>query len=119
MEKKDLLYLAISSAILTIIWIASNIHHAYATSTIDDTVAAQIAPITPDFDMETIIKLRNRTPISPQENLPKATTTPSPVDASPTEQPITVETPSPTVAEPIQEVEISITPTEEPTQTQP
>jgi hypothetical protein len=102
MKGKELLLIAVSSFILTVIWIASNVYHAYATSTLDSLLQAQIVPIPPTFDMDTIAKIRERTVIVPQSIAP----TPEPQLLSPTPTPIQEElsiTPSPTEA---------ITPTE-------
>ncbi|MEN9407227.1 MAG: hypothetical protein RLZZ455_443 [Candidatus Parcubacteria bacterium] len=65
MKGKELLLIAISSFFLTVIWISSNVYHAYATSTIDSLLKIQTLPIAPNFDMATIEKLKKRSAIVP------------------------------------------------------
>lgn len=65
MKKKDILYIFISSFILTIAWIGFNIHHNMVTSTISDTLQLQIEPITAAFDTAIIDKLKKREKIEP------------------------------------------------------
>lgn len=92
MGKKELLYLTISSFILTIIWISSNVYHAYATSTIDSLLSIQIAPISPEFDMQTINKIRQRIQVTPEDNAtPSETPTPSPSVGEPTITPFSIQ----------------------------
>lgn len=65
MNGKELLFIAISVFSVTLIWIASNVYHAYATSTIDSLLQVHIAPIAPTFDQATIGKLKQRTTVEP------------------------------------------------------
>ncbi|MBI2443094.1 MAG: hypothetical protein HYV40_04285 [Candidatus Levybacteria bacterium] len=83
MKGKELLIIAISAFILTVIWIASNVYHAYATSTIDELLQIQIIPIAPQFDEETIARLKQRKVIEPIKtsiSQPSLTLSPSPVE---------------------------------------
>jgi hypothetical protein len=91
MNSKEFFYIVISSFILTVIWIASNVYHAYATSTIDTLLQMQIEPIMPDFDMQTINKIKQRVKIEPetrvalptQEPTPTTSVLPTPSDETP------------------------------------
>ncbi len=63
--QKDILYLAISSAVLTIAWVSFNIFHTIATSTIEPDLQIQIEPIDPSFDINEIQKIKSRQQIEP------------------------------------------------------
>lgn len=63
--QKDILYIAISSFVLVVLWIGFNIYHAYATSTITPELQAQIEEINPTFDSATIQNLKGRSKASP------------------------------------------------------
>lgn len=63
--QKDILYISISSFILSIAWISFNIYHIVATSTITPDLEIQIKEIDPEFNLETIQKLKNREKIEP------------------------------------------------------
>ncbi len=65
MKQKDILLLIISGFTLVIFWIIFNIYHNSVTSTISDSTTVQIFPINPNFDMQTIESLKQRTQISP------------------------------------------------------
>ncbi len=71
--KKDILYIAISSFILTAIWVGFNIYHAAATSTISEELQKQIQPIEPRFDTQVIKELQNRKKIEPDYTLDQTT----------------------------------------------
>lgn len=72
--QKDILYISISSFVLVALWIASNLYHAYATSTITPELQQQIEPIPGSFDNETIQKLKTRENIIPVYELNTAST---------------------------------------------
>lgn len=108
MKGKELLFIVISSFILTVIWIASNVYHSYVTSTIDPLLQIQIQPISPDFDSATIEKLKKRVKINP-ENTATANVQASP---TPTLQPAPL-SPTPSVGEESIEPTISPEPIEE------
>ena len=64
-QHKDILYIAISSFILTAAWVGFSIYHNWVTTTISETLQVQIQPIDPNFDQDTLQKLKNRQPIAP------------------------------------------------------
>jgi len=112
MKGKELLLIALSSFLLTVIWIASNVYHSYATSTIDSLLQAQIIPIAPNFDATTIENLKERQPITPSDSSVVAATPSPSISPSPSIN-ITEELPLPTIPE--EEIEdISLTPTATP-----
>lgn len=63
--QKDILYISISSFILTVIWISSSIYHVIVTSTITPDMEIQIKALDPEFNLKTIQKLKNRERIEP------------------------------------------------------
>lgn len=92
MKGKEILLIAISSFFLTVIWIVSNVYHAYATSTIDSLLQMQIIPISPDFDQSTIEKIKKRTTILPVSSAAvQVSLTPTP---TPTVLPVNQPTPT-------------------------
>lgn len=121
MKGKELLLIAISSFVLTSIWIASNVYHSYATSTIDTLLKIQILPVSPTFDSATIEKLKLRHAIEPvttsfTPTTPTPTLSPSPgavtieeIPVSPPEQELVIPSVTPTPTEEV--VSTSVTPT--------
>jgi hypothetical protein len=107
--QKDILYISISSFVLTVLWIGFNLYHAHVASTIEPSLQLQIEPIEPSFDTETIGRLKNRQSVAPLFELegssistPEANTTPSPETEEPpvsteseiqTESVVIIETP--------------------------
>lgn len=89
MKEKDLLYLVVSSFILTVLWIGFNIYDSIASSTIEEVLKVQIAPISPEFDPATIEKIRSREIITPAYTFTATGTneTPTPTQAPIFEQP--------------------------------
>jgi hypothetical protein len=86
--QKDILYISISSFILVVLWIAFNLYHAYVTSTITPELQSQIQQINPNFDLETVQKLKTRQRVNPAYEFNpasnEATITPEPaVEAVP------------------------------------
>ncbi len=80
-KQKDILYIAISAFFLTALWVGFNLYHAWATSTISPDLQIQITPIAPDFDTQTLDKLKSRQAIQPVyelKNTESASPTPSP-----------------------------------------
>ena len=69
---KNLLYLAILTTAVVASWIAFNIYNNYATSTINNVTASEIAPIPPKFDEETILQLKSRTTVPADLNQTRA-----------------------------------------------
>lgn len=108
MKGKELLLIALSSFFLTVIWIASNVYHSYATSTIDSLLQVQILPIAPSFDAATIENLRQRQPVKPSDaSIIAATPSPS-ISPSPSIE-STEELPLPTLSEEDEEEIVDIT----------
>lgn len=63
---------ALSSFVLTVIWIATNVYHSQAESTIEPLLQTQIIPIEPGFDEKAISELRKRAPVEPSMSAPIA-----------------------------------------------
>lgn len=80
---KDILFLAISSFIVVAAWIGFNLYHTYVTSTITPELQTSITPITPEFDMVTINKLKFRNQVIPLNSLSNAIIQPTPTIAVP------------------------------------
>ena len=90
---KNILYLAILLTVFAISWIASNVYHNLATSTIPKTSQIQIIPIIGKFDSGTLDSLQERSIISVDLKEIKQSTS----SESPTLEPILIETtPQPT-----------------------
>ncbi|MBL7159795.1 hypothetical protein ISS85_04920 [Candidatus Microgenomates bacterium] len=60
MSNRDLLFLSILTFVTVIAWIAFDVYHTAMTSTITPLQKELIKPLTPIFDQEIIIKLRER-----------------------------------------------------------
>ena len=86
-KQKDILFILGSSFIVVVAWIAFNIIHILATSTIKATIQSQLTPIAPNFDYKTMQQLKSRENVRPffetQTSSSTATTT-SPLNPSPT-----------------------------------
>jgi hypothetical protein len=89
--QKDILYISISSFVIVAVWIASNLYHAYVTSTITPDLQSQIEPIDSKFNTDTIQHIKNRKVITPvfeakssstEADLTEQSVTPSPVGTS-------------------------------------
>lgn len=65
MKQNDIFYILIPACILVFVWIAFNIQHNSATSTIPEATSIQIAPIIPSFDLETVESIQQRQAITP------------------------------------------------------
>ena len=76
--KQDLFIILITSFIVIVCWIGFNIYNHWATSTIDEVLREQIAPITGSFDTATIDRLNRRTKVAPLYRLEIVTPTPTP-----------------------------------------
>lgn len=61
---KNLLYLSIFTTVVVVSWIAFAIYHNFASSTIPETTAATITPITPTFDLTTLQDLETRSKVA-------------------------------------------------------
>lgn len=65
MRKKDIIIILASVFIFVFIWIGFNIYHNSVKSTISDSVNMQISPISPNFDISVIDKLKKRQSVAP------------------------------------------------------
>jgi hypothetical protein len=63
--KQDFFIIIVSSFIVIVLWIGFTIYSAAVSSTIDETLAAQLIPIVPSFDMATITSLKQRRQVAP------------------------------------------------------
>lgn len=79
MKQKDILIILALLFVFIVAWIGGNIYHSIASSTISETLNRDISPITPDFDMETVNKLKLRQKINPSFELGNITPTPTPI----------------------------------------
>jgi hypothetical protein len=64
-KQKDILFILISSFIVVVAWIGFNLYHIWATSTVSQDVQAELTPIDPVFDPQTIEQLKTRENINP------------------------------------------------------
>ncbi|MBI2613850.1 MAG: hypothetical protein HYW62_03680 [Candidatus Levybacteria bacterium] len=78
MKRKDFLIILVLLFIFVIAWIAGNIYHSIATSTISNTTNQDISPISPAFDTKTVDKLRQRQKVNPVFELSNTAPTPTP-----------------------------------------
>jgi len=78
MKQKDILFFFISLFIVVVAWVGFNIWHEHVTSTLSSELQMQIIPINPDFDTETLQKLKTREKITPQYEFDGAKTPPTP-----------------------------------------
>lgn len=73
MKRKDILTLLVPSLVIAILWVIFSVYHNYVNSTIPVSVNTQILGITPDFDLQTINAIKNRSNVTPIYELsPKA-----------------------------------------------
>lgn len=103
MSKKQLSFILIISFVFILAWLIFNIAHDAVSSTISGNLNIQIAPISPNFDTTVIDKLKTREQITPilqinekndvVEN--KQATTSGIIDVSPTP------TTEPTITQPV------------------
>jgi hypothetical protein len=81
-QRKDILFILVSSFIVVVAWIAFNIYHINITSTISQAIQLQLLPISPKFDDATMQQLKTRENIVPQFSLQQGASqsagTPSP-----------------------------------------
>lgn len=109
-KQKDILFVLISSFVVVVAWIAFNIYHIWATSTVSEDIQLQLTPISPNFDPQTIQQLKLRENINPLFDLqPPVASTPTP---SITPSPGTDTTASPSA--PITEANSRFAPTNTP-----
>jgi len=83
MKQKEIALLVGSTFIIVLAWIIFNIYHSANTSTIPDAVAIQVAPINPNFDIDTVQELKKRNKIDPALSFEKVAdesfVTPTPI----------------------------------------
>lgn len=66
MKRDDILLILIPTFLLVIAWIIFGVYQNTVTSTISQTLARDINPITPRFDTVELTQLKTRTSIIPQ-----------------------------------------------------
>lgn len=104
MKQRDILLILISAFIIVIVWIVFNVIHSSVTSTIPENLAIQIIPISSQFDIKTLEKLKTRQKVSPLYSTQNPTQiTPQPTIQIPTQS---TESATPTVL-PTQEIQAS------------
>lgn len=87
MKRNDIIFLLVSTVILTIAWILFNVIHASTTSTIGNDLNQQIESIAPAFDANTINALNSKQKIVPLYSIPGISPSPTvtiPPSPSPT-----------------------------------
>ncbi len=61
---KNLVYLAIFTSFVVLVWMILSIYHNVTSSTISTTISTQIAPLAPSFDVSAIDNLKKRAEVS-------------------------------------------------------
>lgn len=77
MKHKDIIFILLPTLILVFAWIAFGIYHNTASTTITGNLNKQIVPINPDFDMDTIEKLKQREFVEPIYELTQNASSPA------------------------------------------
>lgn len=104
MKQKDLMFLLISSVILTIAWIVFTIIHKSISTTITPITSEQITAIKPNFDEKTINVLKNRENTAPAFFIQSTIASTSGITPTPK---VATQTPTPIPTGPISLVTIS------------
>jgi hypothetical protein len=65
MKRNDILMILIPSFIFALAWIGFSLIHNITVSTISETLDTQIAPISPNFDTNTVDSLKLRKNVAP------------------------------------------------------
>ena len=65
MKKNDILILLVPMCIIAILWVVFSIYHSFVTSTIPESLNTQIIEISPNFDMNAIEKIKQRSAVEP------------------------------------------------------
>ncbi|MBI2031517.1 MAG: hypothetical protein HYT08_02770 [Candidatus Levybacteria bacterium] len=114
MKQRDILLILIPTLFLVVLWVIFNIYHNSVNSTVSKNIAAEVVPIDPDFDFQTIENLKKRDIIQPVYELSPVTTPSSPINvinqatSSATEEPANItapiEIPIETESEPSQDI---------------
>jgi len=77
---KSLLYLAIFTTATVITWIILSVYHNYTTSTIAQSTSIIITPIAPEFDQETIEKIKLKKVINADLSTVRVIISPEPIE---------------------------------------
>lgn len=85
--RKDVLFLSISSFVLTAAWLGFNLYHSWVTTTITPELQQQIKQIDPNFDTQTINELKGREKIDPDYEMNDGTL-PTPTQSATVTPPI-------------------------------
>jgi hypothetical protein len=70
MKHKDIYFLLFTTLILAVLWVVFSIYHNLVSSTISEPLSVDITAIQPNFDKQTIAKLKQRQKVSPLFNAP-------------------------------------------------
>lgn len=83
MKHKDIILLLGSAFFLVIAWVAFNVYHNLVASTTPEALEKETQLINPNFDEQTIIKLKERKRISPIYESQRTSPTPLPSPVEP------------------------------------
>ncbi|HEX7041878.1 MAG TPA: hypothetical protein VF189_01380 [Patescibacteria group bacterium] len=75
MKQRDLLFFLTSFCIVVLAWIAFTVVHNSLTSTISGQTLQAISPINPNFDMDTLKKIKTRIVVNPAFTISAVPTT--------------------------------------------
>lgn len=78
---KSLLYLAIFTTATVLSWIILSVYHNYTTSTITQGTSIIITPIAPEFDQETIQKIKLKKTIEADLSNVRVIISPAPIES--------------------------------------
>ncbi len=87
MKRKDILIILIPSLIVVILWVIFSVFHNYINSTIPNDINMQILSINPDFDTDTINKIKSRSTIDPIYTFEQSTVDEASLDENPSPTP--------------------------------
>jgi hypothetical protein len=79
MSKKELVIILIITFIVIIIWVVSDIFHSKPSVPLDPKLETILEPVDPNFDQETLAKLKNISLKSPPPISTKPNPTPTPL----------------------------------------
>lgn len=107
MKKREMVLILSSIFIIAVVWIIFNVYHNSVTSTISEALGIRILPINPNFDTQTIEKLKKRKQVPPvvESRISGKLATESAI--TPTIPPI----PSPSIISPSPTIPLLISPT--------
>lgn len=77
---KSLLYIAIFTTVTVLSWIVLSVYHNYTTSTITQGTSIIITPIDPEFDQETIQKIKLKKTINADLSNVRVIISPAPIE---------------------------------------